>query len=137
MPAAKMAIMAGPGLQRGDHVPHVSATSVAGDTIHYADIWQQRNLVLVVLDADGAAEPYAAELLAKRAAFAARDTELIVTRDPIPGLVPHGVVVADRWGEITHVTAAAAASQLPGVEEILDWVDFTRMRCPECEGEWE
>lgn len=44
------------------------------------------------------------------------------------------VVVADRWGEILHIASQSAAdlSRLPSVDELLSWVQFARMQCPEC-----
>lgn len=50
------------------------------------------------------------------------------------GLAPAAVLVADAWGELYHVAAAGPAHELPGVQEIVDWVRFVAIQCPECEG---
>ena len=62
-------------------------------------------------------------------------TEVIVTRDSVPGLAPYAVLVADRWGEIVTAQRTGTPSELPGVERILAWVEFVQYQCPECQGE--
>ncbi len=49
------------------------------------------------------------------------------------------VLVADEWGEIYFAAEAGAAHDLPEASEIVDWVRFIAIQCPECEGpegEW-
>lgn len=119
-------------LQRGDAVPLFTVRTNEGQTLTYASLWQQRNLVLITL----AEEP--SDDQAKRIAGTAKkdpDTEWVVTRDAIEG-VPHpGVLVADRWGEIVHIASTSADDGQANVDDLLEWLHFTRMRCPECEGE--
>ncbi|HEU4587614.1 MAG TPA: hypothetical protein VFS11_03140 [Gemmatimonadales bacterium] len=50
------------------------------------------------------------------------------------------VVVADQWGEVYFVAAAGAGHDLPSREEVVAWVRFLAIQCPECEGpegEWK
>jgi hypothetical protein len=49
------------------------------------------------------------------------------------------LVVADEWGEI-HFAAESARHELPAPDEVVDWVRFVAIQCPECEGpegEWK
>lgn len=49
------------------------------------------------------------------------------------------MVVADEWGEIFWTAAAGDGHALPSVDEVLEWVRFVAIQCPECEGpegEW-
>jgi peroxiredoxin len=121
-------------LQRGDAVPHFTVRTAEGHTFAYASLWQQRNLVLITLAEDSSESVGQA----KRIAGAAKkdpNTEWVITRDAIEG-VPHpGVLVADRWGEIVHIASTSEDAGRPDVDDLLEWLHFTRMRCPECEGE--
>jgi len=49
-------------------------------------------------------------------------------------MAPPRVVIADRWGEIVHIASPphGQASQLPNVDEVLSWIRFVRIQCPEC-----
>lgn len=49
------------------------------------------------------------------------------------------LIVADEWGEVHFACAAGADHRMPGVDEVLEWVRFIAIQCPECEGpegEW-
>lgn len=124
-------------LQPGDPIPHFEVTALHGDAIRYSTIWQRRNLVLITLPA-AASESSAnaiAELAARVPELSAHDTACVVTRDTVPGMPVPGLLVADRWGEVVHVANHSSAADLPGLDEVLVWVEHVRNRCPECEGE--
>jgi hypothetical protein len=71
----------------------------------------------------------------RRADVAAHDTRYVLTYDAVSG-VPHpGVLIADRWGEIYAVFDGAFASDLPAVDEIVEWLRYIHHECPECQGE--
>ena len=124
-------------LAQGDLVPHVELQTFAGGRFRYSDIWQQRNLVLVALPGgqSASAERYASDLAARVGEFAEQQTDCVITREQVPGLPAPGVLVADRWGEIVHVSAAGDAADLTPAQELLDWIVHVQSRCPECEGE--
>jgi hypothetical protein len=44
------------------------------------------------------------------------------------------VVITDEWGEVYFVADAVAGHDLPTLGEIVDWVRFLAIQCPECEG---
>ena len=119
---------------RHTYVPHFDVATVDAGRVRYRDIWQRRNLVLVALGQRPAPERYAAQLRASRDKFDDADADVVVTIDSIPGLPAAAVVVADRWGEIQHVEPVNTdeSAPLPAVDEILAWVQFVRMQCPEC-----
>ena len=119
-------------LQAGDPIPHFEVHDLRGRRVRYTDVWQQRQLLLVALPEHGG-DALAAALTG--AASRLDHTACVVTRDAVPEIVPPAVAIADRWGEIVHVVHAHDAAALPGVEDLLEWVEYARMRCPECEGE--
>jgi hypothetical protein len=120
-------------MRRGDSLPHFSVTTVDGRHVEYADLWQQKNVVLVTVPADGSAAAYASDLLGKQEVLAAHDAACIVTADPLPGLPPASVVLADRWGEIQFLATGQHA--LPSVAELVEWLEHVQHQCPECQGE--
>jgi peroxiredoxin len=124
-------------LQRGDSVPHFDVNTNEDRRISYATIWQHRNLVLIVFPdvTCAACDAYIAQLTAQIAAFAGQNSELVITRDPMPGIPSPSAVVADKWGEIVYVATASDVADLPSVQELVDWVSYLQTQCPECEGE--
>ena len=122
-------------VERGDRVPDFDVKTLGGDVFSYTTIWQQKNLVLVVLPAEGTDSAYASELSARTSEFHDGKSACIVTREPVAGVPAPSPLVADRWGEIVHVAAPAHVEDLPTVSELLEWIDYVEQRCPECEGE--
>jgi hypothetical protein len=111
--------------------------TIDNSSIRYSTIWQHRNLVLVTLPDVGCAAGavYIAQLTGQIAAFASQNSECVITRDRVPGVPCPSAVVADKWGEIVHVAAAADVADLPLAQELVDWVTYLQTQCPECEGE--
>ena len=124
-------------LQRGDSVPHFDVITNDDRRVSYATLWQRRNLVLISLpDVQCAAcEAYIAQLTVQIAAFACRNSECVITRDRVPGISSPSVVVADKWGEIVYVATTSDVAALPPAQELVDWVSYLQIQCPECEGE--
>lgn len=49
------------------------------------------------------------------------------------------VVVADEWGEIFHATEGGGVHDVIAADEVVEWVKFVAIQCPECEnpeGPW-
>ncbi len=134
-------------LRPGDQVPHFDIVDLEGRRVRYRDLWQNRNLVLVALaDEDSApARGYRESLRQENAELTANDTTVVVyspraeeggaPANTVPGLPVLGVLIADRWGEIHHVAAAADASGLPGPPALIEWLRYVQRQCPECQGE--
>ena len=122
-------------IKPGDAVPHFQVRAVDGRLTRYVSIWQHRNLALVVLPETAGEGEYADALTARAADFESLNTALVVTRDHLPGIPAPAAIVADKWGEIVHVVAAERVADLPSAEDLLAWLDYVEMRCPECEGE--
>ena len=124
-------------IRAGDLMPMFTATNRGGGApLDYHDVWQKMNLVLVTLaDDDPTAEAYAMSLSVLGPEIASQDARLIVTTSRIEGIQSPGVVVADRWGEVYYVSHSNRASELPGPDELLEWVRYVRNECPECQGE--
>jgi hypothetical protein len=120
-----------------DLMPMFTATNFGDSTpVNYQDIWQRKHLVLATVpEDDPTATAYAASLSVLTARLAAHDAVLIVTATPLPDIPSPGVVVADRWGEVYYVKSASRASDLPEPEALMEWVQYVRNECPECQGE--
>ena len=123
-------------LTRGDRVPHFAVTAHDGSRVRYADIWQLKHLLLVALGgAQQQTGPYLTKILARLPELTAGDTACVATFDDVPNLESPAVLIADRWGEVVFVGQSNAASGLPDVDELLEWLRYVQYQCPECEGE--
>ena len=45
------------------------------------------------------------------------------------------LAIADQWGELHLIEAAGSGHRFPPVEEVIEWVRYLAIHCPECEGE--
>jgi len=124
-------------LHARDSMPMFTVTNrLDGAPFAYESVWQRKNLLLVcVPETDSAAVAYVQRLLTAAGDLGAYDAQLIVTADTVPGIPSPGVAVADRWGEIYFIHAADRADALPTADDVLDWLRFVQMQCPECQGE--
>jgi hypothetical protein len=124
-------------LRAGDQVPHVTVRSADGTSISYGDLWQQKNLLLVLIADLGSpgSEAYLARLRASMTDLTAHDTACIVTGDRVAGVPTPGVLIADRWGEIWYVHKADSDTALPAPDALVDWLRYVQIQCPECQGE--
>jgi hypothetical protein len=124
-------------LQRGDSVPHFEVRRLEGEPFSYSTIWQHKNLLLVTiptLDSEST-DAYAADVTARVRGFGDQDLESVLTQDRVPGVSAPAVVVADRWGEIVFAVEKSDVADLPAPVELIEWLDYVRNQCPECEGE--
>lgn len=122
-------------LGQGDQVPHFDVLTIDGQRVRYREFWQHRNLVFVSVDIESHPEhqQYAANWLARRDEFTAAETVLVISSESVAGLPTPGVIVADRWGEIIHVVRPAEpGASMPNADDLLEWVNFVRIQCPEC-----
>lgn len=119
-------------IERGSQVPHFDVVTIDGLRVRYGDVWQQRNLVLVCVE-PSTSQFYVRMLQERAAEFTAAETALVISAQPIAGFPCPGVVVADRWGEVVHVFQRKDVCDAePTPDELLDWIGFVRMQCPEC-----
>ena len=118
------------------YVPQFDVTALDGRHMRYDEIWQRRNLILVIVKPQEreAATRYASQLEARLDEIEHEDTTVVVTTDPISGLSAPVALVADRWGEILHLETASTGqdSPIPDIEELSSWVHFAEIQCPEC-----
>lgn len=46
------------------------------------------------------------------------------------------MIIADQWGEVFHVhPGAPGRHDFPAPEEVVEWLRFVAIQCPECQGE--
>jgi hypothetical protein len=124
-------------LQRGVSVPHFEVTSLEGEPFRYSTIWQHKNLLLVTiptLDSESSSA-YALDVTARVRKLGDEDVECVITQDRVPGVSGPAVVVADRWGEIVFAVEKSDVAELPAPQELMEWLNYMRNQCPECEGE--
>jgi hypothetical protein len=122
-------------LHPGDLIPRFEGATVDGREVRYEQLWQHRNVVLFVLSADlrVSASSYIRALEAGLAELKPSDTSLVVSDHTIDRLPLNSVVIADRWGEIVHTEQLAVdPAAWPSSDDILEWVNFIRVTCPEC-----
>jgi peroxiredoxin len=51
------------------------------------------------------------------------------------GISAPALVIADQYGEIHHAAPAGEAHHLPDPAEVVDWLRYLSIQCPECQGE--
>lgn len=52
------------------------------------------------------------------------------------GIDGGGMVIADQWGEVFFVEVGGAGEHvLPAASEVVEWLRFVAIQCPECQGE--
>jgi len=58
----------------------------------------------------------------------------VITTEAAPELAAPTALVADRWGEIVFLETASGGQTFhwPDVDELLSWVHFVEIQCPEC-----
>jgi hypothetical protein len=123
----------------GSAVPHVTIATTNGRRVEYAELWQRKQLMLVIVpEARNAVwTAFEQQLEAARAQFEALETALVVSRDRVRGVDRPLACAADRWGEVTHIAPLEAGGGfvMPELDTLLLWAEATLHRCPECEGE--
>ena len=122
-------------LKSGEQLAHFAITTLEGRHVEYRDLWQQRNLVLISVPAEDARAPRLAEWSEAAAATRGPDNEWLITTDTVCGVGRPGVVVADQWGEVHFSAEARTTAELPGGDDLVEWLQYLEHRCPECEGE--
>lgn len=122
-------------LSPGDLIPTFEGETGDGRRLQYQEVWQRRNVVLLVLSATARAEAssYLTAVEARVSKLRPDDTTLVICDHRINGVPLGTVVVADRWGEIAYIQELTShPAEWPSVDEILEWVEFIRVKCPEC-----
>ncbi len=120
-------------LEHRGQLPHFTVTTIDGRSFTYADAWQSKNLVLVVLPASTAEHDasYVAALTAglELANPTGQHSALVITRDRMPDEQRPFALVADKWGEIQYLKRAADVAGLPPARELNEWLTYIRIRC--------
>ncbi len=135
-------------IEPGDLLPDLEGRTLDGSPVRYRDLWQKKAAVVVTFGslAHRGTAAYLEELSRHSSDFRLYDATLIlrdarVTLGPSDGasaspadLPIPSVIIADRWGEVRYV-GRLADHHLPAVDEVIEWLRFVQMECPECQGE--
>lgn len=79
--------------------------------------------MLVLLPAESAASTkFVDQLTAHMSELTGDDSACVITRDRVSGVSSPGLVVADRWGEIHHVADGKPVDDLPGPDDVIEWI---------------
>ena len=116
-------------------VPHFTVRDLDGSRVAYADIWQRRTRLLLQHAPGHAAADAVDDLRRRRAEIEGHAAMLVITTDEVSGLTPCAVLVADRWGEVHFAVQGRRPSELPSADELIDWLRYVQVQCPECQGE--
>jgi hypothetical protein len=133
--ARELAIEEGDGVRPGALIALFEGTTIHGHRCRYDELWQHRNLVLVLAAPSlvERAQQYLESLEARLSDLKPDDTSLVLCDHDISQLPLNTLVIADRWGEIAHIqNLPANPAAWPPLDDILDWVHFIQMKCPEC-----
>jgi hypothetical protein len=59
---------------------------------------------------------------------------MVTQSEAVSKLPTPAALVADRWGEILYLETASGDQtfRFPDVNELLSWVHFIEIQCPEC-----
>lgn len=117
------------------HSPHCAdcarAVAELGAVADRVEEWGGRILVVVPGEAGEEDEPGAVGLIPSSSGT------VEILADPRGQLATDDnarVAVADEWGEIYFATDPGPAHEFPAPEEVVEWVRFIAIQCPECEG---
>jgi hypothetical protein len=120
-------------LQAGDCLPAFTSETLDGREVPDTQLWQRRNVVLLVAPREVIAtqSSYVASLDRRISELKPSDTSLVISHQPIAGVAMRSLVIADRWGEIVHL-AHVPSGNWPSIDDVIEWVEFIRAQCPEC-----
>lgn len=135
-------------MRRGGRVPSVALETASGRgprilfTSHPADCGPCAEYARRLIDSAARFQEWDARLLLVRpgpvgpAAPGSEASGIVYLADPENEIARGAatVVVADEWGEVYQAWDAADGHELPGVDELVEWLQFVGIQCPECEG---
>jgi hypothetical protein len=120
-------------LRAGDFLPSFTSETLDGREVPDTQLWQRRNVVLLVAPREAVAtqSSYMSSLDRRISELKPSDTSLVISHQPIVGVPRYTIVIADRWGEIVHLAHFPSATW-PPIDDVVEWVEFIRAQCPEC-----
>jgi peroxiredoxin len=92
--------------------------------------WDGRVIAVVPASPDAAAAPGGGD--AKALTVLLDPERTLAQRLGVEGAV---VVIADQYGEIHHAAGAGEEHDLPAPDEVVEWLRYLAVQCPECQGE--
>lgn len=151
------AVSADTPFRRGDRVPSATVTAQPGGerfelrpsrgprvfvTLHGTDCHECVEYVKEIAAAREPVEAWGADLVivsgeaSSPADHFLRQLDLTVIEDPDHRLSRGRleVIIADEWGEVHFASNGEGTHSPLPPEEVVEWVKFVAIQCPECEG---
>lgn len=123
-------------MQTGDRLPAIEVPAADGGSVALRQPGRFATVVVAVHERCDDCAAYRAQLAARADDVRAWDGRIVaVTADAAPGIATPAVLIADQWGELAAVENAGEEHDFIAVQEVLDWLRYLAMKCPECEGE--
>jgi len=97
-----------------------------------ADIGEWDGCVVVVVPASPDRAIRIADDAAKHFTVLADPDHAVAAR---LGISAPALVIADQYGEIHHAAPAGGAHVFPDPADVVDWLRYLAVQCPECQGE--
>lgn len=126
----------------GRRLPDLDLPSADGKGMRILPSGRRSHLIVVVHERRcPACEAFVRSLEAEREEIESWDGRVLAVRDPerrlgdALGLETPAVVVADQWGEVHLAHAAGDEHAFPTPAELVQWLRYLAIQCPECQGE--
>lgn len=122
-------------LTRGALLRDIPARTSDGRDVRVSDFRGRRNVVLIFPAQDGCEEQALAAVQSLADDPELREQEAVVLTASTPeareafGAPDWALFITDRYGEIFYV--ARHPDPLPGAAEVLKWLEFINLQCPE------
>jgi hypothetical protein len=148
---------AGEFIRTGDRIPDVNLPSAGGGTVPVRAGNRLASVLVTVHEGCADCDAYVERLASRSAEIREWDGRVLVASTRLqPGADPSavlrraadpdgilagarvptpGVLVADQWGELFAVEAAGADHRFIDAGEVVDWLRYLAIQCPECQGE--
>jgi len=97
-----------------------------------ADIGEWDGRVIVVVPASPDQAIHIADDVANHFTILADPDHTLAAR---LGISTPALVIADQYGDIHHAAPAGDAHHHPDPAEVVDWLRYLAIQCPECQGE--
>ncbi len=131
---------AGIQLEKGQRLPMISVATVDGDaTVPLRRAGRRATVLVTVHPECDACRAYLDALAREQAEIEEWDGRLVTTYADAEladaGIPAPAVLIADQWGELFVVEPAGESHAFIEPAEVVSWLRYLAVQCPECQGE--